>query len=645
MSPARSTPEKRKGDFSDARTSKKVSKPVISLRQTPEEEARSKSYFQPKLFTPEYIADLKHRIETSGPYHWGSIADLIDNQVLRNVRKEILQEIHFTKKETDIYKVFQSGDLANLSGLSEELRKRLPSLYKVRSALYSKAFRDLVSNVTGCGKLSGVKMDISIHLYNKTCHLLTHDDVIGSRRVSYILYMPDPDKKWKPSDGGALRLFDSIVPNVPKSDPCAQLTPQFDQIAFFHVQPGLSFHDVEEVLASKQRLSLQGWFHIPQPGEDGYIPGEQEKTESKSTLEQLETKELREYDFPKLELNPVPEQEIKEFSLGLTDDDKTYLMKFMNPLLLSQGSIAQMGSSFSEDSVVDILSFLNDDFAGLLQKKLKHFELNEYPPMPSKQDEVKYPWKLAIPSHKRRYAYIDGTPQQDISSAESIRKVNETYPQELPDFKLTAEIFGLLKEKESRKQIVASADADATTCNDVSQRLCELASFFKSIAFGKWLYQVTKLKVLKEKILIRRFRPGHDFILATKLDKEEEGGDDSSFLDGVLEATLNLTPTSGWENGEWGAYELCMVDESDNKAKDEGKLNEDEAAIYRSSDADESVAYESQACWNKLCLMFRDPSVMKFVKYISADSPGSRWDITATWKCQDDDDDDDDNDE
>ncbi|QPG76343.1 hypothetical protein FOA43_003730 [Brettanomyces nanus] len=645
MAPARSkSTEKRRNEFPDRGNStknQKVTEPgAMSLRQTAEEDARSKGYFQPKLFTAEYEENLKNQVDKAGPYPWGSITNLIDDDILRNVRKEILSEIHFTKKETDIYKVFQSGDLANLSGLSEDMRKRLPSLYKVRSALYSQAFRDLVSSVTGCGKLSGSKMDISIHLYNRTCHLLTHDDVIGSRRVSYILYMPDPDRTWKPSNGGALRLFDSIVPNVPKSDPYAQLSPQFNQIAFFKVQPGFSFHDVGEVISSKQRLSLQGWFHVPQPGDNGYIPGEQEKSESKSTLEQLETEELKEYDFPKMELNDISEQEAKQFTLDLTAEDNKYLMKYMNPLLMSEGSIKQLQNTFSENSVVDIVSFLNDEYATLFRKQMRHFELNEYPSMPSKQEEVNFPWKLAIPSHKRRYLYIDGKPEEDISTAQSIQRINETYADEQPNFKLTEDIFKLLNNEEKHDEVLmkmkVESDNDATTYNEVSASLCELASLFKSVAFGKWLYQVTKLEVLKDKIFIRRFRPGHDFILATKIDERSRKEDDSSFLDGVLEATLNLTPTTGWEHGEWGAYELCMMDEEAEKPEEsEGKVYEDEAAIYRSSDSDESVAYESQACWNKLCLLFRDPSVMKFVKYISYDSPGSRWDITASWLCKD----------
>jgi hypothetical protein len=49
---------------------------------------------------------------------------------------------------------------------------------------------------------------MSVNSYKKTCHLLNHDDVIGSRRVSYILYMPLPiNQPWQPEWGGALELY------------------------------------------------------------------------------------------------------------------------------------------------------------------------------------------------------------------------------------------------------------------------------------------------------------------------------------------------------------------------------------------------------------------------------------------------------
>lgn len=51
---------------------------------------------------------------------------------------------------------------------------------------------------------------MSVNSYRKGCHLLNHDDVIGTRRVSYILYMPigmDGGRSWNPQWGGALELY------------------------------------------------------------------------------------------------------------------------------------------------------------------------------------------------------------------------------------------------------------------------------------------------------------------------------------------------------------------------------------------------------------------------------------------------------
>lgn len=622
-----------------------IPKKKISIKQTPEEEAKAKEYFQPHVFEQSFKSKLKEDIQNSKPYRWGTIKNLINDELLRNVRNEIISEIEFTKKETDIYKVFQSGDLANLSEMPPNLLKKLPSIYKLRSAIYSETFRSFISDITGCGKLSGIKTDLSIQLYTKGCHLLTHDDVIGSRRVSFILYMPDPDSNWKGHYGGGLQLFDSLVPNVPQSDVHSKLVPNFNQIAFFEVQPGLSFHAVEEVKVDKQRLSLQGWFHIPQYGEDGYIPGEQEKTLRLSTLKQLESKELKEFDFPKFNFDKINEQ-LSLNQCKLNESDIAYLTKFLNPLLLTNESVSKLSKIFDDESVVDIYEFLNSDYEKLFKKELKNFELNEYPNMPLIQNDIEYPWKLAIPSHKQRYMYIDGLELEDITTAESISKINKSENKTLPNFQKIKELFeSKIKDIENdvEFQKFLKENPNFVKNYQISSKFCDLAEMFKSKSFNKWLSLITKLKLVKNNTIIRRFRPGTDFILATKNIGDDDNEEDVEIMDGLLESTLNLTPSSGWDNGELGGYELCLIDDEEAETEDVSKLtnkekandlNEDEAAIYKKADKD-SIVYEGQANWNKLSLMYRDPSIMKFVKYISYESNGSRWDINSCWKCID----------
>lgn len=184
--------------------------------------------------------------------------------------------------------------MASLSYLTAEQLALLPGLLQLRDSLYSPQFRNFVRTVTGCGPLSGSKQDMSVNTYRSGCHLLNHDDVIGSRRVSYILYMPLPyGTKWDPAWGGALELYDtqpgpSSVPE-PQSVPVKSIPPSWNQFVFFEVQPGKSFHSVEEVVVDytdgRQRLSISGWFHAAQEGEDGYDPDP--VPELKSSLEQL----------------------------------------------------------------------------------------------------------------------------------------------------------------------------------------------------------------------------------------------------------------------------------------------------------------------------------------------------------------------
>ena len=581
------------------------------------------SFLSKKIFESSFQDSLQSTIAESQPYKWGTVTELMDDTLLRNVRKEVLNEIAFTKKETDIYKVYQSGDLANLSGLDWNDLSRLPSLFKLRAAIYSEEFRDFISKVTGCGKLSGTKTDMSINTYTKGCHLLTHDDVIGSRRVSFILYMPEPDHTWKAHYGGALRLFPAIVPNVPKTDFEAKLIPQFNQIAFFTVQPGLSFHDVEEVRVDKQRLSIQGWFHIPQEGEPGYVPGEQEETEAKSTLRLLQTKELQEFDFPKPVRTDFPREEIKAYesfdsNTFLSSLDLAYLSKYINPTYLTQASLRVLRNTFLEESVVDINGFLNDEYAEALRKQLRATELDKKAPQTA--DEVHFPWKCAVPPHKQRFMYIDGKSEFALQE-DAIDMVNHTGPQELPNFELAKRIS-----------------------HDTSEKMVlEVVQLMKSMAFRKWLIFVTDVVPTSDQLLARRFRPGHDFILATTTEKELARQGELNVL---LEATLGLTPTAAnpnnWESGEYGGYELCMAM---NGGESDDEFEDDDPAIYKTSESDDSVLYTSQCKWNSLSLMLRDPSVLKFVKYVSINAKGSRWDVTGQWNVKSTEDDEDEQEE
>lgn len=509
------------------------------------------AFFSPTVFTEHYQTELREGIAASMPYRWGCISPLMDDALLRAVREEVTREIVFTLKETDIYKVHQSGDLANLSGLDWADLKRLPSLAKLRAAIYLKTFRDYVSDITGCGPLLGIETDMSINTYLEGCHLLTHDDVIGTRRVLFILYMPEPGKTWEELYGGALRLFPLEAPNVPSTDYSAKLVPQFNQMALFKVQPGVSFHDVEEVREDRQRLSIQGWFHIPHRGEEGFVEGEREEVEGLSTLEALESKALQAYDRPHEARAPVETAEG-----GLTQADLSFLARYLDSKWLEKDTIAGLGEDFADGSLVEIEGLLKEEVAEAVKAAVRRADYDQDTPQTAK--EVAAPWKVAVPPHKHRFLYV--TPG-DVAGDEDPAKV-----------------------------------------------LLQVVALFRSEPWRKFLKAVTQMTPTSELALARRFRPGHDFTLAAPLD-----------VPFLLEATLCLTPSSGWSDR--GGYELYMATEDD----------DDDAAVYRAG-GDDSVLHTAGPRWNVLTLSLREKEVLKFVKYVSWGAKGSRWDVTGAWE-------------
>ena len=114
--------------------------------------------------------------------------------------------------------------------------------------------------------------------------------MIGTRRISYIIYLTDPDEEWKEEDGGALELYpideaDTMVTSatsapcsstavsqgIPLPVPTRKILPTFNSMALFKVQPGRSYHSVQEVYTEENpRLSISGWFHglTPPVGSD-----------------------------------------------------------------------------------------------------------------------------------------------------------------------------------------------------------------------------------------------------------------------------------------------------------------------------------------------------------------------------------------
>ena len=589
-------------------------------------------------------------------YRHGVIQNLINSALLRKVRTEI-QNLSFTPKETDIYKIHQSGDLANLDGLDDSSLKLLPSLLTLRNALYSSDFRKYLSHITGSGPLSGGKTDMAINVYTPGCHLLCHDDVIGSRRVSYILYLTDPDRPWKKDWGGALRLYptqvhedsDGRAIKVPSPDYRVAIPPAFNQLSFFAVQPGESFHDVEEVYEqtgnsnegeadSRVRMAISGWYHVPQKGEDGYEEGLEEQLAEKSSLMQLQGK-CDAYDMPKPKVQSYAAENADDglaipFSYkdtSLSSEDIDFLLKYLAPTYLTPDPLKEISTIFADECSICLEAFLSRRFSTSVRD---YIQAQETQPLPQKSSEIeeKTSWSVARPPHKQRYLFQqDGAAQLELSHLQDI-----------------------------------------------------LSNLIPSKAFQKWLFIATGHQIISHDSCVRRFRRGQDYTLATSYQ-----GDSPR-----IELCLSVTPTPGLgddpamkqdqdtkdrpnadnpgdletdtdssdDPGTGGYLAYMAGDEDEGEAannetgSDHGvevpldmstgaratrvatpRKPKQDPAIYQANaeDEDDGVLFSMPASWNKLAIVLRDKGTMRFVKYVSAMAKRDRWDVVGEFEIVD----------
>ena len=161
------------------------------------------------------------------------------NAILKAVKKE-----QFHLKEADLFQFLQTNDF---------LGARNSILREFRELLRSKEFILYLCFLT-CQTLKEGAVDMAGTIYRDTDYLLCHDDQLEGRSIAYLYYLSTLSK----NDGGSLNLFASNdgVPTIVAK----KILPSFNTFTFFLVSP-LSFHEVEEVVHTVQRITVGGWFY------------------------------------------------------------------------------------------------------------------------------------------------------------------------------------------------------------------------------------------------------------------------------------------------------------------------------------------------------------------------------------------------
>lgn len=455
------------------------------------------------------------------------------------------------------------------------------------------------------------QVDCAANCHAKGCHLLCHDDVIGTRRVSYIIYLTDPSPEWTDEDGGRLELYEAVAEDegcdgdetdgdasrrVPGALPVKTILPAFNSLAYFLVKPGASFHSVQEVFCDRPRLSIQGWYHARE------APPQMEN----ATLQRLKSADKggdAEGGFEPLESSEQTSASADGEcdNNNLSQEDRAFLAKYINAAYLTRDSMNEMQNRFEEESSVKLRHFLVDEWNTKINeaftKEDERDKLGKDRPALDYDIGTDDRWKAVGPAHKQRFLQYE--PPRDASG---------------------------------------TTDGDDPGTGGHLQHLRRV--LFRSAAFGRWLGHVSSLgDPLGERGRVRRFRPGHDYTVA------HHG---ALTARPVLDATLCFCAGEGrqcafdeatgelmgsdddavWESGDVGGFE-CYI------AADEGEEDQGPDAEY--DEEDDTKLLSVSASNNTLSLVYRDPGTMRFVKYVGAGAPSSRWDIALEYDVQSED--------
>lgn len=189
-----------------------------------EEKTSGRKVFKEKPFNHVFITDFLIESRTKTLFN-----------ALKNER--------FEKKDSDLFSFSQTKDL--IYSTNKVIKSFIGMLNSEDFTCFAK-------------KLIGINVkrraiDVSGSLYKSTGYLLCHDDRLENRKIAFVFYFSDMQKK----DGGAFCLFNTDNKGKPK-EIVKRYFPKWNGFLIFKVS-GKSFHSVEEVLSNKKRYAIGGW--------------------------------------------------------------------------------------------------------------------------------------------------------------------------------------------------------------------------------------------------------------------------------------------------------------------------------------------------------------------------------------------------
>ena len=599
--------------------------------------------------TQQDAQELREKYTNAKPFPHAVIENVAPRELLVRVRDELINSLEAQLKETDLFKVYQTCDLNSLDASDDDTRSRMNATLQLRSMIQSKEFISFVEKSTECGEL-GTTVDCSVNVYAHRGHLLCHDDVIGTRAVSFIIYLTRPDLAWRRDiDGGNLELFSVDEEGEPFTTPDVLLEPDFNRMVLFSVVPGVSYHAVGEVTSRAQpRLSISGWFHH-----------KEKKAAAESAAAPSSRQQLLSVTEAACEIgDPLP-----SLPGYVTDDDIAFLGTWIQAEYLTKDVISHLRDQFEAEACLHLHGFLRPERAEKI--RTARIRASQYDSKTVRDD-----WKVVGPPHKQRFARYDGHVARE-TCANGDNDVSGSAEEEYT-------VGALLKQ-----------------CLEV---------LLQSDPMRRWLSTLTGMDFTHGGGSCRRFSRGfgytisHEASSVPRLDcvlcfVDDDGGDgggdggdgsgrsenggangnpshrDGRNGNGGGENTGSkdkgkVTAKCGCEKGKekeenaedcvvedddsamdkkelWGLGSVggfqCYVTSDENDQEEEngcgegkdmnGDAIDEDVAVYRPDVSGGSGVLNVPAINNALSIVLCEPGIMDFVKYVSNDAPSERYDV------------------
>ena len=182
------------------------------------------------------------RIKTR-PFPHVIVRNFLDSPTL-DLAIDALAGLEYDFKESDLFSYWASIELTDINH---------PAINILRDDLGDEIWRKKVAESFKVKQLSSI--DMSAYVYGLGDFLLPHDDQVEGRIIAYSLHLtPEITEEI----GGALNIFKADKEG--KSKLADSIIPEYNSLIMFEVSDR-SWHQVSEIVADIQRLTVTGWYH------------------------------------------------------------------------------------------------------------------------------------------------------------------------------------------------------------------------------------------------------------------------------------------------------------------------------------------------------------------------------------------------